>query len=272
MFAICRESDERTMALKMNAKRLIWQTFTLKAVMFTCVLFISCFPKTGNSSDLNPIETNQKVVPFHNCFKESATQHKLDPNLLIAVAIVESSLDPTAISKANALGLMQIKWPQTAKHLGIVNRTLLFDPCTNIEAGAKYLAEVREPYLSLDEQPRSNMMLAAYRIGPNAVKGFENLPAIVEDYIQKVRLEKDRLDERDLPLIPSPSCILEEFKTIAVTTHHPYIRGEKSHDWIKHNQTSCNQTNWEILIANLPNWLGTAQNSPKIIKILNESK
>ena len=272
MFAICRESDEGTVALKMNPRRLIRQTFTLKAVMFTCVFFILCVPKTGNSSDLNPIETNQKLVPFHDCFKESATQHKLDPNLLVAVAIVESSLDPTAISKANALGLMQIKWPQTAKHLGIVNRTLLFDPCTNIEAGAKYLAEVREPYLSLDQQPRSNMMLAAYRIGPNAVKGFENLPAIVEDYIQKVRLEKDRLDERDLPLIPSPSCILEEFKTIALTTHHPYIRGEKSHDWIKHNQTSCNQTNWEILIANLPNWLGTAQNSPKIIKILNESK
>ena len=260
------------MALKMNAMRSIRQTFTLKAVMFTCVFLISCFPKSGNSLDLNPIETNQKAVPFHNCFKESATQHKLDPNLLIAVAIVESSLDPTAISKANALGLMQIKWPQTAKHLGILDRTLLFDPCTNIEAGAKYLAEVREPYLSLAQQPRSNMMLAAYRIGPNAVRGFENLPAIVEDYIHKVRLEKDRLEERDLPLIPAPSCILEEFKTIALKTHHPYIRGEKSHDWIKHNQASCNLTNWEILIGNLPNWLGTAHHSPKILKILNQSK
>ena len=116
VFAICRESDEGTMALKMSPIRLIRQTFTLKAVMFTCVFFTLCIPKTGNSSDLNPIQTNQKVVPFHNCFKQSATQHKLDPNLLIAVAIVESSLDPTAISKANALGLMQIKWPQTLKN------------------------------------------------------------------------------------------------------------------------------------------------------------
>ena len=240
--------------------------------MFTCVFFILYFPKTGHSSGLDSTKTNQKVVPFHNCFKESATQHKLDPNLLIAVAIVESSLDPTAISKANALGLMQIKWPQTAKHLGILNRTLLFDPCTNIEAGAKYLAEVREPYLSLAQQPRSNMMLAAYRIGPNAVKGFENLPAIVEDYIHKVRLEKDRLDERDLPPISPPSCVLEEFKTIALTTHHPYTRGEKSRDWIKLNQTSCNQVNWEILIGNLPNWLGTAYHSPKLLKILNRSR
>ena len=260
------------MALKMNPIRLIRQRFTLKAVMFTCVFFNLCSPKTGHSSDLNPVETNQKVVPFHNCFEESATQHKLDPNLLIAVAIVESSLDPTAISKANALGLMQIKWPQTANHLGIVNRNLLFDPCTNIEAGAKYLAEVREPYLSLAQQPRSNMMLAAYRIGPNAVKGFENLPAIVEDYIQKVRLEKDRLDERDFSLIPPPSCVLEEFKTIALTTHHPYLRGEKSHEWIQQNQTTCNQATWEILIANLPNWLGTAQHNPKILQALNQSK
>ena len=260
------------MTLKMNAVRLIRQTFTLKPVMFTCVFFILCISKTGNSSDLNPTETNQKVVPFHNCFKESATQHKLDPNLLIAVAIVESSLDPTAISKANALGLMQIKWPQTAKHLGIVNRTLLFDPCTNIAAGAKYLAEVRQPYVSLAQQPRSNMMLAAYRIGPNAVKGFEKLPAIVEDYIQKVRLEKTRLDQNDISLVPRAACILEEFKKVALTTHHPYERSQKAKKWILKNKKQCNQSTWTTLMTNLPNWLGTAYANIKFQSVVNKAE
>ena len=64
MFAICRESDEGTVALKMNPKRLIRQTFTLKAVMFTCVFFILCVPKTGNSSDLNPIRNQPKSGAF----------------------------------------------------------------------------------------------------------------------------------------------------------------------------------------------------------------
>jgi len=257
---------------KLAAMVSIRQTFTLKAVMFTCI-FLGCFiPKTSNSSDLELITTDQQVIPFHNCFKESASTHEIDPNLLIAVAIVESSLDPTAISKANALGLMQIKWPQTAEHLGIVNRTLLFDPCTNIEAGARYLAEVREPYLVLTQQPRSNMMLAAYRIGPNAVKGLDKMPAIVEDYIQKVRLEKYRLDAKETPPIPSPSCILEEFKTIALTTHLPHIRSEKSRNWIEHNHESCNQTTWGILINNLPNWMGTAHHSIQLLEFLDQAK
>ena len=260
------------MAFKIAAISWIRQTFTLKAVMFTCIFLGFFIPKTSNSSDLELITTDQQVIPFHNCFKESASTHEIDPNLLIAVAIVESSLDPTAISKANALGLMQIKWPQTAEHLGIVNRTLLFDPCTNIEAGARYLAEVREPYLLLNQQTRSNMMLAAYRIGPNAVKAFDKMPAIVDDYIQKVRLEKDRLDAKDAPPIPSPYCELEEFKTIALTTHHPHIRSEKTRDWIKNNHESCDQPTWGILIANLPNWLGTANHSIKLLEILNQIK
>lgn len=260
------------MAFKIAVMGSIRQIFTPKVVIFTCICFGFFIPKTSNSSDLELITTGQQIAPFDNCFKESARTHEIAPNLLIAVGIVESSLDPTAISKANALGLMQIKWPQTAEHLGITNRALLFDPCTNIEAGARYLAEVRKPYLLLTQQDRSNMMLAAYRIGPNAIKGFDKMPPIVEDYIQKVRLEKDRLDAREALPIPSPYCEIQEFKTIALTTHHPQTRSEKSRDWIERNHESCDQTTWEILIDNLPNWLGTAHHKIKLSEIIDQAK
>ena len=114
-------------------------------------------------------------------------------------------------------------------------------------------------------------MLAAYRIGPNAVKRFDKMPTIVDNYIQKVRLEKDRLDARGTTPIPSPYCELEEFKTIALTTHHPHIRSEKSRDWIKSNHESCDQTTWGILIDNLPNWLGTAHHSIKLLELLDQA-
>ena len=53
--------------------------------------------------------------PYSQCFEQSATKHGLDATFIAAVASVESGLDPRAVSSADALGLMQIKWPLTAK-------------------------------------------------------------------------------------------------------------------------------------------------------------
>ena len=248
------------------------QFLTLHTVILVGIFLSLVTPQTALGSTLRSMPSANNVIPFYDCFKDSAAAYEIDQNLLIAIAIVESSLDPNAISKANALGLMQIKWPQTAEHLGIGNRSLLFNPCINIKTGARYLSEVRQPYKSLDQRSSTNMMLAAYRIGPNAVKGLTKMPSIVEDYIYKVRREKSKLDDSNTYLARRTSCVLEEFKKISLNTHDPNLRTQKTIDWVKRNQKQCKTTTWEKLLINLPNWLGTVYHNIEVQSLIYSTR
>ena len=104
------------------------------------------------------------TFPYAHCFRKSAADHDLPESLLLAVARGESDFDPRARSSANAYGLMQILWPQTAQHLGIQNLADLTDPCTNVDAGARYLKEMLERY-----QGNLHRALAAYNYGPGRI-------------------------------------------------------------------------------------------------------
>ena len=238
-----------------------------KAVAFWWMLLLFQFPTVSFTTESTNNASTKEKIPFYTCFNDAAELHSIDRNWLIAVAIIESSLDPSAISTANAMGIMQIKWPQTAKHLGIKDQKVLFDPCSSIEAGARYLTEVRTPYLQLPKEERNNMMLGAYRIGPNALRRLNHLPSVAEEYIKKVRFEKDILDQ--LIEIPAQNCVLDELKTLSLKTHHPVERGQRSIQWITQNHESCDQTSWKQLINNLPIWLGTAHSSLKLQALLS---
>jgi hypothetical protein len=102
--------------------------------------------------------------PYAHCFKRAATAHDLPETLLLAVARGESDFEPQAKSHANAYGLMQIVWPGTAKHLGLNRLSELLEPCTNVEAGARYLKELLERY-----QGNLHRALAAYNYGPSRI-------------------------------------------------------------------------------------------------------
>ncbi len=102
--------------------------------------------------------------PYAQCFKQAAATHKLPETLLLAVARGESDFKPEARSHANAYGLMQILWPGTAKHLGLKRLSDLLEPCTNVEAGARYLKELLERY-----QGNLHRALAAYNYGPSRI-------------------------------------------------------------------------------------------------------
>ena len=99
--------------------------------------------------------------PYAHCFTRAATAHELPETLLLAVARGESDFKPRARSSANAYGLMQILWPDTAKHLGLEQLSEVLDPCTNVDAGARYLKELQQRY-------HGNLYrtLAAYNYGP----------------------------------------------------------------------------------------------------------
>jgi len=113
------------------------------------------------------------TFPHSTCFKAAALQYQLPETLLLAVARGESDFEPTARSRANAHGVMQILWPGTARHLGIDRLSDLYDPCTNIDAGARYLKELLNTY-----DGNVHLALAAYNYGPGRIsKDGQNIPS-----------------------------------------------------------------------------------------------
>lgn len=110
--------------------------------------------------------------PHASCFRKASAAYDLPETLLFAVARGESNFDTTARSHANAHGVMQIQWPGTAKHLGISRLSSLYDACTNIDAGARYLRELLTRY-----DDNLHLALAAYNYGPGRIApGAETIP------------------------------------------------------------------------------------------------
>ena len=89
------------------------------------------------------------MLPFYSnaeeyCFKAASIRYQVSEELLRAIALVESSGNPSAINKNKAsedIGLMQINswWLPKLKQYKI-NRDLLFRPCTSIMVGAWILS------------------------------------------------------------------------------------------------------------------------------------
>ena len=124
--------------------------FLLFAIFFA-IFFAFCF---CHSFFLYPKKFEKEILA-------SAKEFRISPALVFAVIKVESGFNPSAISSAGAVGLMQVM-PSTAKWLGFEDN--LFNPAINIKAGCKYLAYLQEIFL--DE----TTVLAAYNAGPNKVK------------------------------------------------------------------------------------------------------
>lgn len=114
--------------------------------------------------------------PWRNCFRRTAAARDLPETLLLAVARGESGFDATARSDRDAIGVMQIRWPLTARHLGITRERQLYDPCTNIDAGARYLRELIDQYGG-----DYHLAIAAYNFGPARV-AVGRVPALAVAY------------------------------------------------------------------------------------------
>ena len=114
--------------------------------------------------------------PWRACFTRSAASYEVPELLLLAVARGESAFDATARSHRDAVGVMQIRWPQTAAHLGILSERQLYEPCINIDAGARYLRELLDRYSG-----NAHLALAAYNFGPGRVSA-EHVPQLAGKY------------------------------------------------------------------------------------------
>jgi len=112
-------------------------------------------------------------------FDAAGQKYDLSPDLLKAVAKVESTFRPHLVSKSGAMGIMQLM-PGTAKYLDVDDP---FDPEQSIMGGARYLRENLDRF-----EGDIKLALAAYNAGWPAVKKHGGIPPFRETqaYVPKV--------------------------------------------------------------------------------------
>ena len=130
--------------------------------------YIRDFNWTENAMGATELSRYHKLSAL---FRKYGTEYGMDPTLLAAQGFQESRLDQSVRSPAGAIGVMQLL-PSTAKdnNVAIPNIDEL-EP--NIEAGAKYMAFLKERYFSspeLDELNGSLLALASYNAGPGRIR------------------------------------------------------------------------------------------------------
>ncbi len=108
-----------------------------------------------------------------------AARYRIDARLIHAVVRAESAYDPQAVSRAGAVGLMQLM-PGTAARYGVRDRR---DPAANLDGGVRYLIDLIRQFDNV------KLALAAYNAGENAVIRYGNkVPPFPETrgYVRKV--------------------------------------------------------------------------------------
>ncbi len=106
----------------------------------------------------------------------------VDPILISAVMRAESRFNINAVSKAGAIGAMQLM-PETAIGVGVdIN-----NPLENILGGAIYLAYQLRRFQNWGEYAVT-YAVAAYNAGPNAIISYQGVPPYREtqDYVVTV--------------------------------------------------------------------------------------
>ena len=101
-----------------------------------------------------------RAASYAVLIERTAKRRSLQPALLRAIIAVESGFNARAVSRAGAQGLMQLQ-PATARRYGVGDA---FDPEQNLDAGARYLAELLRRY-----GDNLELALAAYNAGALAV-------------------------------------------------------------------------------------------------------
>ncbi len=121
-------------------------------------------------------------LKYYNIVLIKSSKYGIDPFLVMAVIKTESNFDPNAISKAGAIGLMQLM-PQTAdyvaKKLGYIDYQIS-NPSINIEMGCWYLANLMSTYKGDIEN-----VLASYN-GGNYSKKVLMKNSGIKAYVTKV--------------------------------------------------------------------------------------
>ena len=131
---------------------------------------------TQTTSSASTVSSPQDYEAY---FKEASETYGVATSILKSIAKAESNFNPSAVSKAGAIGIMQLM-PSTAASLGVSNS---YDARENIMGGAKYISQLLSRY-----QGNISLALAAYNAGTGNVDKYGGIPPFTEtqNYVQKV--------------------------------------------------------------------------------------
>ena len=120
------------------------------------------------------------ATAYDDFIERLSRDHAVPADLIKAVAMVESNLNPRAVSPKGAQGLMQLM-PATGRRYGLRNA---FDPLENLRAGTEHLRDLLDEF-----NDDVTLALAAYNAGSGAVRRHGGVPAYRETqrYVDKVR-------------------------------------------------------------------------------------
>jgi soluble lytic murein transglycosylase-like protein len=166
----------------------------LWAALFTSCLFAQTL---GWSSNTDPFEqpkefhTLKRTNPcrisareVERLIRSAAKTHRVSANLIREVARQESDLNPCAVSRRGARGLMQLT-RATWVGLGVKNP---LDAQQNVMAGARLLRRLLKRY-----DGDVSLALSAYNAGPGRVDEAEGMPhnSATRAYVEQIlrRLE-----------------------------------------------------------------------------------
>lgn len=126
------------------------------------------------------VDARAKLPPAHaDSVLAAAAKYGLSPLLIDAVARQESGYRANIVSRAGAVGIMQLM-PDTARLMGVKDAR---DPRANIEGGARYLRKMLDRFGG-----DVALALAAYNAGPRTVERAGGVPRIREtqNYVGRI--------------------------------------------------------------------------------------
>jgi soluble lytic murein transglycosylase len=133
--------------------------------------------------------------PYRDWVRRAARQHHVSEGLVWAVMRTESHFRTTALSRASAVGLMQLIIP-TAKSLarqegvsGTVDRARLQDPDLNIRLGTRFLGKLSRRF-----DGHAALIAAGYNAGPGGpTKWLRQWPdAELDEFVERIPYRETR--------------------------------------------------------------------------------